>query len=308
MGNGNKKGAVVKISSDSIYLDSIATILIIADSQFEAKISGYCIELTKGTHTDSDALISSVEFDNKHQIELKMLGWFNERLVSEKHPHVLMNAYGMRYYPFVSSVIKGNITLHREQIELVLLDLPDAYRLIWNQAKLLDVGSCEATVKHAFTEERSTYVFRWIDCSAETQSIDMNVAVRFGGKSLLRTVNFPFIYWFLSLFIISIASMSGNTNVLLASVGGAWVFMLRQWNASNPPQENTLLTHAYLVLGLFIPIWALTWHEIGLWALGWAPLLIGFIRLMNISTRTFRTEGVLPKIVAEYWLKSVIDK
>ncbi|WCN13650.1 hypothetical protein GV054_11890 [Marinomonas mediterranea] len=306
--SSNLSGVSVSITADSIYLDSLATITMSSSKSFEVEVSNDIVAIEKGVSSDVANSIKSIESDNRQVVEVVVTQIFRERRVSCNHRNTLMNAYGMRFYPFVSSMLMSEIKISNQPIDIILIDLPDSYRILWNKATVLGDGSFKAYLKHAFGIERSTYIFRWDDDSDEFKSIDLDVAVRLGGKALLRITNFPFMYWLLSLFIVAIASTSDKTSILLASVGAAWIFMLRQWNLSNAPQENTLLTHAYLIHGLFIPIWAATWHFYSFFALGWMPVILIFVYSIHNSTQTFKKNGLLPKLIAEYWLKKVIDK
>lgn len=301
-------GISVNISADSIFLDSLATISMVSPSPFDVEINNTIIDITKGFLSATLNAIQSVESDGRHVVEVVVTEMFKEKLVSDNYTKNLKNAYGMSFYPFVSSLLDSKIIVSNQPINIVLLDLPDSYRILWSKANVVDGNSYKAFLRHAFGLERSKYIFRWSERGKESNSIQLAIPLRLGGKALLRITNFPFMYWLLSLFIIAIASTSDKTSILLASVGAAWIFMLRQWNLSNVPQENTLLTHAYLVHGLFIPIWAASWHYYSNWALAWLPIVIAFIYAIQVSTHRFKRDGMLPRSIAEYWLKAVIDK
>lgn len=306
--SANLSGVLVSISADSIYLDSLASITMSSSKSFEVEVSNDIVSVVKGVSPEATNTIKSIESDNRQVVEVVVTQIFKERRVSYNHKNTLMNAYGMRFYPFVSSVLMSEIKISNQPIDIMLIDLPDSYRILWDKATVLGDGSSTAYLKHAFGIERSTYILRWNEGDKESSSINLEVAVRLGGKALLRITNFPFMYWLLSLFIVAIASTSDKTSILLASVGASWIFMLRQWNLSNVPQENTLLTHAYLIHGIFIPIWAATWHFYSYFSLSWMPVIAIFVYSIHNSTQMFKKKGLLPKIIAEYWLKKVIDK
>lgn len=308
MANKLSNGVSVYITADSVYLDSLATITLSSSTQFEVSVSNSIIDIPKGILSNTTKRIKSIESDSRQVVEIIVTGIFQERQVSDRFKTNLMNAYGMRFYPFISSLVKSEVLVSNQPINIVLIDLPDSYRILWSEANVMDGSSSKAFIKHAFGTDRSTYIFRWNERLDESKVVNLNVAVRLGGKALLRITNFPFIYWLLSLFIIAIASTSDKTSILLASIGAAWIFMLRQWNLSNAPQENTLLTHAYLVHGAFIPIWAGSWYFYSYWSLLWAPVISFFVYTINSSTQLFKKKGILPRVLAEYWLKKVIDK
>jgi len=300
----------VHINTDSIYEHSSVAITLKAESPFSAQLSGEIIAISSGKRNPKQSVIHATKRDDSYEIKVELLHWLTERTVRHSDGAVPHNKYGMRFYPFVSSFVSGTITTYELPINVIILELPDDYRLIWYGAKVSSPNGKTAKLDHAYGPQRSKYLFTWPEENNLKGEYGIKIPVRLGGSMILRLVEFPIFYWFLALVGVAIAARQNNPSILIAAVVGVWTFMLRQWGASNLPQRTTILTRGYILAGTFVLLWALVW---------WNSQSLGFILSVPVLVLTlliyrslskFGYEGLLPPKIEKYWSKQIakIDK
>jgi len=300
----------VYISADSIYEHSSVEITLTSESPFSVQVSGEIITLSSGKRKPDKPIIEAVKNNGAFQIKVELLRWLEERTVRHTRGLGPQNQYGMRFYPFVSSFLKGSITAQKSAINSVIVDLPDDFRLIWYRATVKSPNGKAAKLDHAYGPKRSKYLFTW---AAEDKSVGeyaIKIPVRLGGSKILRLAEFPIFYWLLALVGVAIAAVQNKPSILVAAIAGVWTFMLRQWGVSNLPQRTTILTQGYIIAGTVILLWGVIWWKSQFWGyIMIAPVLI-VTSLLYKSLRKFSYEGVLPELIERYWSKRIakIDK
>jgi hypothetical protein len=254
----------------------------------------------------SDGTLVAINKDGRFLLEFEAFGLFCETKVRPTEDprdfggETAHNQYGMRYYPYVSSTLTGRIIIAGVPLGLVVVDLPDAYRVIWHGASVLAPGAGPSILHHGYGLQRSRFIFTW---SEQTQPGEYNIEIhaRMGGAKLLRLLRFPLYYAIPTLFLLAVASFS-QTSVLMGALGAAWIFLLQQWSAADLPQRNTLLAHVYAIEAVVIAAWALIWSRLQPLAasLFTVPVLaIGAI--LFVAYTTFEQTGRLPALVERYW-------
>ncbi len=213
--------------------------------------------------------------------------------------------YGMRYYPFVSSFLKINVQAKDQPLSRVVIDLPEEFRAIWYGANVLSPKKARAVLNHSYGEKRSKFFFYWNEPCDKVGTTELSIPFRLGSTSLLKIVQFPMYYWLLSLFVIAAASFTDKISIFLASIAGTWIFMLRYWNSSNLPQENTVLTRGYIIAGGFAPIWGLSWKSFGWISILWLVPLWCIVGYVQSLVKQFKYTGLLPEALEKYWVRQI---
>ena len=313
MGNSSVS---IRIQSEAIYLHSIAVLSFSSDSPFLVGLPSTLdvIQVTKGKRATPDnesegtLLFQSHKTERKtHSVEVSAIGLFDERNASWGHDE-LGNRYGMRFYPFVSSIIRGKFTCS-QQIESIIIEIPNSYRFIFAQSSITQ-NETPSLLRHSYGEDNSLYVFTWDKeevKSADEYQLFADVSVRYGGRSLLRIVQFPIFYWLGAVIAIALLSLTENIYVVLGAVAAAWVFLLERWDSSSLPQKGTILTHFYLLFGAVLLIWGIMWHYLGiktLYLMG--PVILLMFILALWGTKRFNETGELPGWFARFYAEKVI--
>ena len=299
-------GISLLIKADSIYQDSIVEISATATRQFKVAFKATILNVISGTLNDKqNCEVVAIEKDGIYILSLQITGWFSEREVyatDETGPHT---KYGMRFFPFVSSFLFGNLTTSNLPINTVILDLPDKFRLIWYGAEILNPNNVKGELKHSKGKDRSKYYFLWNDQNEQAGQYKFKIPVRIGGAELLRLTYFPAYYYILALCAVTLSAFADKVSILIAAIVGTWTFMLRHWGRSNLPQRNTLLTHLYIIAGIYIFIWGFAWKRFHFWALFLIIPTVILLVLFFQSLRKFNLEGILPSIVTKYWSRQI---
>lgn len=305
-------GIAVEIVAASIYEHSVVTVRFTAATEFRASISGEIISVRRGARAGD--LFQSHAKDGVHGIELELIGLFQETRIrstepiADAHGETAHKQYGMRFYPLVSSQILGDIRTEVLTVTHVLIDLPDAYRVIWHLAQVTFGDGSRAQLRHGYGPERSRYVFSWKALANGRDKVKLRIGVRLGGPALLRIAQFPVYYAWLALFIVAVASFAEADTVILGAIGAAWLFMLQQWIGSSLPQRSTLLTWLYLCEGLTVAAWGLAWRAFG-WGAAIMVLPIGLASILILRALSFfHHNGRLPPRAERLWHGQVAER
>lgn len=295
---GNK--ILVSIRFESIYADSLTEVTLTSSKSFSATFDGKIAHIALGELTDG--VIKSVQKDGSHRILFNTIGWLQETSVesaTDNGPHA---SYGMRWFPFISSFMQCNIRVDLP-ISCIVLDSPDAFRLIWYKAHIEDPTGSKADLLHSYAPDRSKFVFLLNDNSTSGE-YRISCQIRLGGMFLFKAINIPMYYGMLTLIGTAAASFQSKS-LALGAVVAAWLFLLRQWSSLGIPQRNIFLTRIYQVSGAAIALWTLMWVYFGWTGLSCiiAFMLAGY-RIRQILSE-FSNTGRLPTHWERYWSRSV---
>ena len=295
-----------EIFFDSIYDDSACRIVLTGTSEFKAKFSGEILKANIGI-TSNDFIESEIK-EERSVIDIIVIRWAFERKLDESISEFrTSNQYGMRYFPFVSSQLRGGITVIDAKISVVFIELPDKYRII-RAGINVHFGEFKGTkVSHDRGEINSRYIFQPKEHGNIADIVTIDLPVRLGGNALLRITEFPVYYGIISFLAVALAGLTGDGRIFVASIVAIYSFMLRHWLNSNPPQRSILLTRLYLFTGILLVIWGIVFLSLKYWAITFAPLLILAVYFYYKAVRYFSFTGKLPGWLENYW-KSQIDK
>jgi len=300
-------GINITVKSDSIYMHSLATISLKSSSEFTLSTNLEIVDVNKGIIEKKNVLTSEKGDFDRFYIEFIALGFFQERIADETKKDIKGNHYGMRFYPFISSIIKGKLSTN-QVINSIVFELPDKFRLIFFQANV-NQNDCLATLRHSFGDVNSKFVFTWENPIKGSNNYDtfLKIPVRFGGTNFLRLVKFPIYYWLIALSGIALLSLTEKPNVVIGAIATTWLFMLQRWNNSNLPQQFNLLTKFYLLYGVLLGIWGVCWECFSYWSL-LLLIPIGLVTTMTMKAiNRFNRKGTLPNYLAKWNVRKVVE-
>lgn len=292
----------VNIKFDNIYSFAIGEVRCQGEQAYTIKFDQdiRIISLESGTLTSRNTLCAS-EDQGKYVLEFSCVGLVIQRAFRQMVEDTGLDSYGMQYYPFISSEIVCRASTQNAIVDTLTVNLPDAYRVVWFRQDARQNGKL-ATMNHSQGEEQSVYVFYWNDDEYEISGSDLNLRlpVRLGGREYLRILLFPAWYYLLSLVGVFLLALQDKPNVTFGGVAAAWVLMLRHFNRANAPQLNTVLRDIYVILGLFLLLWAIAWEAIGYFALVFVVPIVLVVRIFTKITQEFKREGVLPRKIETF--------
>lgn len=292
----------ILITSDSIYAHSIAKIFLTSYTEFTISFNCEVLSIDVGKSiTDSNSIVAEKN-DSKYSIEANLINVFKERKINKTKSEGEENSYGMRFYPFVSSFFELEIQSSPIVVSSIILDLPDEFRIIWNGSVIFNSRNEKSLKRHAYSSERSKYLFTWAKSEIRhNDTVTLKIPIRFGGTKLLNIVNFPIYYFIIALIIVALSTFSEKSSVFLATIAGSWLFMLRKWSLSDLPQQNTFLTHLYLITGILLSFWGLFWKVFEYWAFSITPFFLLLVFYLFRVIHYFERNGVLQDNLAKYW-------
>lgn len=291
---------VFRVSFESIYMHSLATIEITHNEEFKINFNSWkIIELDHGEEK-RDGLILSVLDENKHRIKMKVADFISEKPVYQKASFALGNHYGMRFFPFISSIIDHNFSINTTSPINFLISVPDKFRFIYSKSTINGEH-----FKHSYGVSNSEYLFELGLTDKSNQDVNINLAIRLGGSNFLGLITFPIVYWMISLLAVVMASIAGNMGVVVGAIAAVWLFILRHWKNSNLPQQDTILTKLYATSAVILGVWGIGYELFGSKILVLVFPIITLIIGIVYSNRHFKLTGELPQNLAKYLAKSV---
>lgn len=291
----------MSISADAIYQGSICRLNAASHQQFSISPKARVLAYTKGVPTESQ--ICSSEDKGKHAVEISITGAITETKTGHG-TNGSASRYGMSYFPFVSSHFALEVSVSSTLSDIVI-EVPATFRIIWQSAKAISSTGEVASLSTSYGEKLSTYIFSWTNPQAEGNFL-IEFDIRMGGPSLLKAAYFPIYYYVIALVAVAAAGTAAYTNVFLAALAAAWVFLLRHINASDIPRRNVLLFHATVLLGLCLLIWGITWRLNRIYYNEWliaieAVLAVAFVIGSLKAISMFEARGHLPSWITRFW-------
>jgi hypothetical protein len=296
-----------EITFDSIYDDSSCRIVMTSFDDFKAEFSGELLKVHTGT-LQGNALVEAEKDGSRYKIDVDLIRWVFERKIDNSVTGFrTSNQYGMRFFPFVSSSIKGHIAVKNNKISVAIIELPDKYRFIRTGIEVFFGKSGNTRTLHDRGEDKSRYIFLPDDRENLEDRLNVDIPVRLGGNALLRITEFPIYYGIISFLAVALAALTKDGRVVVASLVAVYSFMLRHWLNSNPPQRSVLLTNLYTFTGIVLVIWGLAWFFLSYWAGCLLPVILWMFMKYLKAVRGFSFTGMLPNWLQDYW-QSQIDK
>ena len=293
-------GITARLSADSIYSGSLVQAEFTAPGNFAVSVDGHVTTVCHGSIKDTH--IDAVHRDGRWVVSVDLLNWINERPLSDGDPPT---SYGMRFFPFISAKMVGRIRTTHLPLEALIIELPDAFRLIWYGVVARDPAGNAAKLHHSHGAVTSKFILLWPPGDAEAGGEYLfEIPVRLGGTTFLKLSHFQIYYWILALIVVALASFAPVT-VLLAAIAGAWTFMLQALIQANVPQRATLLAYVYEWSGVSLLAWGLAWVAFGPGALLLALPVLAVAWLAHRTISFFQYTGTLPVRIAHFWQKRV---
>ena len=293
------------IAAESIYRHSTVRITIQGEQPFEVRLPGQVLTLEAGKRNSaSPGWVCSTDKDAKHRVIAELLECMSEKKIRKASGTGPDSSYGMRYYPFVSAILQGDIEIRNGHISSIIVELPDTFRLIWYGARVVGADGHVAKLDHSYGPARSKYLFTW-DAETIQKQIKLAIPIRHSGNRMLELVSFPLYYFLLALAAVGLSSIAEKPGIVMGAVVAAWGFMLKKWSTSNLPQRNTILTLVYLIAGGTVFLWGLAWVLFQSWAILGLIVILPFVELCRRANKSYSAEGQLPFGIEEFWSKRV---
>jgi len=297
---------VVTLRAESLLSSATVTLEASSPAPFGLVPSGTVLDIGQGRLGDAGSWRSEEAGAGRHVLSLEVLDWMTERAVEDDALNGAAERYGISYFPFVSSYVRGHLELDPGSDPrplLLVLDVPDEVRPIYRQAHVFHDGELAPEPRHAPAGERSRFIF---GAPSPAKHVSVDVAVRFGAARLAELVTFPLYYFALSLGGIAVAALAARPSLVVAAVGALWTFMLREWSHAKVPRRRTLLSYGYGVAALVAALWAIIWEafELPEGAVAGALVLVLLTFLTRARAR-FDATGELPRAVRRPWRRWV---
>lgn len=304
----------VQISADIHDIYSSSTVKLYAQSKdrFTLELAhGSIFEVSTGVRLSTDRATSSASGEVEI-LDVSITGVFGQRPIESREsvrlgggPGISRAEYGVRFFPFVSSLLDLSFNLLGGEISSVIVLVRPEVRLLWDLASVTvnDRGAAQVNhprtvIAHSPGGWRQALIFD--DHRPKAFAITMPAVA--SGRLLTRSVLYPLVVWFGSLVTVFAAFHLLNTGAVVAAVGASWTLGLREWLLSERAHQITLGQALLAAQGFSVSVWAAAIVLLPTWgcifvAAGLAAAGVWLIRM--VASFEYRT--VLPTLLARVW-------
>jgi hypothetical protein len=312
--------AAVQVSVDVHDIYSSSTVHLRAQStdQFALELGhGHIFEIDTGVRVSSESAASSASGE-VHALDLNVTGVFGQKPVESGEtislgggPGVSRAEYGVRFFPFISSILDLSFRLTGGEISSVVVLVRPEIRLLWDLAKV-DTASNNGVdqldeptivIAHSPGGWRQALIFD----EQRPDAFAITLPAVASGRLLTRSVLYPLVVWFGSLVTVFAAAQLLNTDAIVAAVGASWTLGLREWLLSERAHQITLGQALLVAQGLSVSIWAAALVWIPTWAcVGVVAVLATGGAWLIRTAASFEYTTVLPTLLAKTWGRCTI--
>lgn len=294
----------IEVAFDNIYNFAVGIVKCHGSEPFALTFdTKYQIVSIESGELASGNILSSTNDKGRNILQFSCIGLVTQRKFRHTATDTDLDSYGMQYFPYISSIIQIKCKTITATIESISVTLPESYRVLWFRQNVSRNG-ISARIAHSQGEKNSLYVFNWpATKDSLTSDLLAKLPVRLGGREYLSIVSFPLWYYTISLIVVTLLSFQDKSNITFSGVGAIWVLMLRNFSKANAPQMNTVLKDMYVLLGIFLLVWALFWEFAGFYALILLLPIIFCVLFYTNASKEFNKEGILPEQIESYFFK-----
>jgi hypothetical protein len=290
------------------YAFSTVRICAAAEHPFSLDVSPAHVYTTKRGFTEGSSLVHSAGADGLWEIDADITGVFaqlpvraGEELRYGRGPGIERAEYGVRFYPFFSSVLKLRLAVSRGLRSVTVEDRAEV-RLLWDRAsQLRHDGSTEQLVRaHSPSGWRQTFRY-----SPAAPTVELTVPVVASRRFLFRVVVFPLVTFAGSLVAVFAAHVLLDSEAVVAALGASATLLLREAVQSERAHQANLGNALLGVEGLLVLAWAagLTLLPTAV-MIGIAVVLVAAgVSLVGLTGR-FEYVGRLPWPLASTWARA----
>lgn len=278
-------------------------------SNFALEVHESRIYYTEYGVQQSASLVSSLK--NEQQLEeivVSVIGVYAQvptvldaELRYGRGPGIARAEYGVRFYPYISSILRFNFNIRDGHIRALKVNNGPEIRLLWSQASFKDEIGEELPRQVAHSSVGWQESLAWLPVSKRPQALLIQLPVRASSRTISTSILHPMFTWLATMVGITLAWQLATPAVVVASVIGSWSFLLREWAASARAHQINLLTAIFIFQGAAAAAWGFTLHQ-GRLA---ASILGGILVLLTIdlffASVRFDYRGYLPKRIAVPW-------
>jgi hypothetical protein len=295
---------------DGIHSFHLVELEAVSFSPFDLELSGVTLYSFDWGEPETANVIHGVSDQIRFAVRARLFGGFAQvptkpsqaaDLRFGRGPGVERVEYGVRFYPFVSSVIRVAFKLRKNHIRAVHFRNGPDVRLLWSQAFFVGENGRELPRQVSHSHSGWQESLGWLDVDARPTGLVFQVPVRASGRALSKTILRPMFTWVASLVGITLAAQLATTEVVIASVIGTWSFLLREWSDSARSHQVNLLTAILIFHALSAAVWGVAASLGGLIQLLAGVLFAGFTLDLFIAAVRFEYRGRLPRRLAIPW-------
>jgi len=256
----------------------------------------------------SESLVSSLKKDLFEVVVVSIIGVYAQlptvldaQLRYGKGPGVARAEYGVRFYPYISSILRFNFNVRDGHVRALKVNNGPEIRLLWSQASFKDETGQELPRQVAHSSIGWQESLAWLPASKRPQSLLIQLPVRASSRTISTSILHPMFTWLATMVGITLAWQLATPAVVVASVIGSWSFLLREWAASARAHQINLLTAIFIFQGAAAAAWGFTLHQGKIAASILGFILVIFTMDLFFASVRFDYRGYLPKRIAVPW-------
>lgn len=257
---GRLEGVSIDVAVTEVFSHSVVDLRASGSANFEVSIASPArwFLLKAGERTSQGTVVSTA--DVPFEAAGEVLGCFAHSPVGRgelrfgQAPGVDRNEYTVRFFPFISSVLRLEL-VSSLPIVAFSVKVPRTIRPVWSQATFESpaVGPLEREVAHY--PEGWREAMAWRAPEERPTMILLELPLRSSGRELARRVLLPELIWLVSLVGILFSASFTDWKIVAASLVAAWALLLRELVDSDRGHQVTFLSAVFLLWAAFQAIW-----------------------------------------------------
>jgi hypothetical protein len=165
--------------------------------------------------------------------------------------------YTVRFHPFISSWLRFRVDAGGSVVGALAVSVPPELRIVWARSALVDEDTGDRLARDEGHEPNGwKEALSFMQPRERSSRVYLEAPVISSGRYLTGRLLNPIFSWLGSLVVIFVASLIGDVSLTVGLVGGAWVFLLREWSGSERSHQLNFLSAVFLIEAVIAAVWA----------------------------------------------------
>jgi len=275
---------------------------------FRLRVLDSRIYFTEQGQQESETLVEAIEEEKVFRAAISVIGVYAQ-LPTEldadlrygKGPGTERVEYGVRFFPYTSSILRFNFELDKGRIRALRVNNGEEVRLLWSHASFRNEVGHEIPRQVAHSHTGWQEAMAWLTLEERPHALLLQLPVRASSRTVAKSILHPMFTWMASMVGIALAAELATSEVIVAAVIGTWSFLLREWSGSARAHQINLLSGIFIFQAMAAAVWGIALNQsVSLAAIVGISLAIFSLDLFVASVR-FEYRGYLPRRFAVPW-------
>lgn len=298
----------IQVTVNGIHSFHLLEVRAASLAPFGLRVLDSRIYFTEQGEQESETLVEAIEEGQVFRVAISVIGVYAQlptKLDADlrygKGPGIERVEYGVRFFPYTSSILRFNFELHKGRIRALQVNNGEEVRLLWSHASFRNEVGQEIPRQVAHSRTGWQEAMAWLTAEDRPHVFLLQLPVRASSRTIAKSILHPMFTWMASMVGITLAAELATSEVIVAAVIGTWSFLLREWSGSTRAHQINLLSGIFVFQATAAAIWGIALDQSVLWATIVGVSLAIFSLDLFIASVRFEYRGYLPRRFAVPW-------